>query len=70
MMSDDLKPCPFCGNSKRSWLGVENWQQGFNATCWQCKARAAFKPTEAEAIAAWNRRASDEPDSAEQSGQL
>ena len=56
-MKNKLKPCPFCGDFSIS--GVE--EHGENAGEWYiyctgCFTRTAYYNTEAEAIAAWNRR--------------
>ena len=46
----DLKPCPFCGEEQpphddTSWV-----------RCLGCGAETGWRPTGAEAIAAWNTR--------------
>lgn len=48
-MSEELKPCPFCGG--------EAEYEGLYCYCLQCESRMADNPDEASAIAAWNRRA-------------
>jgi Lar family restriction alleviation protein len=52
-MSDDLKPCPFCGEAQpphddTSWV-----------RCLGCGAETGWRPTGDEAIAAWNTRTPD-----------
>ena len=69
-MSDDLKPCPFCGYDKIQITADEN--QGYKwgrAVCICCNAvgpevrtgydKSFEAPWRAEAKAEWNRRASD-----------
>jgi Lar family restriction alleviation protein len=49
----ELKPCPFCGGTPRSFWGSDvNYVQ-----CLACSADGPVADTEDEAIAAWNRRA-------------
>jgi Lar family restriction alleviation protein len=53
-MSPKLERCPFCG-----WPAASNFAQVGVAwvTCTDCGAEGPVEDTEAEAIAAWNRRA-------------
>lgn len=62
-MSDQLKPCPFCGGeAQMGKLDVAkpygDFQYGAGCVTFMCvgSARPIFQ-TEAEAFAAWNRRA-------------
>jgi Lar family restriction alleviation protein len=52
----DLLSCPFCGGVKHE-IGYDS--AGFDVQChsWTCRAKTGSHTTEAEAIAAWNRRA-------------
>lgn len=52
-MSDDLKPCPFCGGIKVLLVDIA---EVYSVRC-QCNAEGPYEFTPAEAIAAWNRRA-------------
>jgi len=57
----DLKPCPFCGHraeTQEYGMRTEAWA----VWCVECKAQMESISTEAEAIAAWNRRAPDPRD--------
>lgn len=52
-----LKPCPFCGGNATT---VESDPTGeFFICCESCKAFVGVYATENEAVAAWNRRATD-----------
>lgn len=59
-MSEELKPCPFCGNkvvykrqfSESLFGAIWNW----NVKCFNCIAEGPICDTEQEAISAWNRR--------------
>lgn len=61
-MDVELKPCPFCGSSMESpsWVlnAADSAERLMAVMCWQphCGAQGAMYRTEAEAIAAWNRR--------------
>jgi len=54
-MSNELKPCPFCGGTKlhETSNGVEN----MFLECEECGADGPAEMTRAKMIAAWNRRA-------------
>ena len=58
-MSDELKPCPFCGRADN--IVMEAWgtfaARGF---CHNCGAVGPPDANEATAIENWNRRAADE----------
>lgn len=71
-MSDDLKPCPFCGSglakgpgryTQASFSGVEVMDDLTNPYVWcgTCCARTLTCDSVAEAIAAWNTRATPAP---------
>ena len=59
-MSDELKPCPFCG--AKAWLNDYEAKFGdmtVQSRCPQCTfcgCNLGYFPTKAKAIAAWNRR--------------
>lgn len=62
-MADELKSCPFCGSAA---MALKDWQGFWAVRCNNdgtlgkevvpCNAAGPERPTEAEAIAAWNRR--------------
>ncbi len=52
-MTDELKPCPFCGARDPDWFHVVYGE----VNCGNCGAVGPCELTDAEAIAAWNRRA-------------
>lgn len=62
-MSDELKPCPFCGGEDIDGDFVIGHQGGditkplVASGCWNCSACGPDKPTKQEAIEAWNKRA-------------
>lgn len=52
-MSEELKPCPFCGGKNmRIWNTSTPW-----VSCDDCLANTAYGETKEEAIEQWNRRA-------------
>lgn len=62
-MSEKLLPCPFCGGESRirEYKDVEfliHNADCFMVQCDRCGCGTSYEATKAEAIAAWNRRAS------------
>lgn len=55
---DELAPCPvpWCNEAEQLSFIVSYWSGRACVECLSCKARGPFKPTKAEAIAAWNSR--------------
>lgn len=53
-MTDELKPCPFCGGDD---LEVTDMDGDHYVLCHGCALEAPFHDSRAEAVAAWNRRA-------------
>jgi Lar family restriction alleviation protein len=67
-MSEELKPCPFCGNEPtiRIFKGKDGWRDRYAVICRYdeggCGAESGLYHYESEAIEAWNRRVKDELD--------
>lgn len=58
-MSNDLKPCPFCGSGNVRYKEAEH-----AVVCARCKARGSIAPDEEMAIRMWDDRAGElKPDS-------
>ena len=57
-MSKELKACPFCGGEAENDFGFKchDTETYFYVVCLKCGAEAIGYKTDAEAIAAWNRR--------------
>lgn len=56
-MSDELKPCPFCGAHLPHMWSLTLDGKEHSIKCTECPGRAVFKSsTREQAIAAWNRR--------------
>ncbi len=55
-MSEELKPCPFCG--EQAFDGIDGIAPDFlyHILCTNCNACQQDYKTEEEAIKAWNRR--------------
>lgn len=63
-MSEELKPCPFCGDDEAYFEGeypAPDTSEWGAVHCADCCAIGPYAPTQAEAIADWNRRAQPEP---------
>ena len=62
-MTEELKPCPFCGNKKPQtwwdWTTPKGKNEGFNIICNQCEQACVNRIYKHEAIQAWNGRAND-----------
>lgn len=52
-MSEELKPCPFCGRNGRFSYGC-----GYEIYCEECGSRVETYPSKEQAIEMWNRRPS------------
>jgi len=53
-MSEELRPCPFCGSNFVNMNRVGWW-----VVCENCGAEGPAKETREEALATWNRRANE-----------
>ena len=59
-MTDQLKPCPFCGpGNSIPGLWFDDASNAYRVNCGRCGSGTGFKPhwTEADAAEAWNTRA-------------
>lgn len=56
-MTEELKPCPFCGASAQVAEMPRGFRNYFALECAMCSGEGPPGKTSAEAIAAWNRRA-------------
>ena len=58
----EIKKCPHCGGKAeiKNIYTQTGSHLGVIITCVECENRTAYKDTEPEAIAAWNKRAKDE----------
>ena len=60
-MREVLKTCPFCGGEAEVMNGCACYEpDDYWIRCKKCEAETRIYDSEAEAIAAWNRRANDE----------
>lgn len=59
-MTEELKPCPFCGNKKILVAYEEQLDNAYDVYCVVCKCGAAMRNSIKEAaIEAWNKRYTD-----------
>ncbi len=65
-MSENLKFCPFCGGEAEPFNPFGEIDGTWTVLCRECASSVGFEQTEAEAIAAWNARATDVTLTAEQ----
>lgn len=57
-MTDELKPCPFCGSKKVEFANMTG--RGMFVYCKSCKASANIALRKEDAIYLWNRRAEEQ----------
>ncbi|MCD8350069.1 MAG: Lar family restriction alleviation protein [Planctomycetaceae bacterium] len=58
-MSEELRPCPFCGGEADVEMVLNDY---WNAYCVDCGATTTDIIDQNEAIAAWNRRTPEPPE--------
>jgi len=56
-LAEALEPCPFCENDNAELRMSTVRSEGGQVVCDDCAAAGSWMATEAEAIAAWNKRA-------------
>lgn len=59
-MTDELKPCPFCGSKRVDFAKIPN--KGLFVFCVNCKASSNFAVRKEDAIYLWNKRAEAQND--------
>lgn len=62
-MSENLKPCPFCGGEAKLYAGKINfypYDHRFRVWCSKCNAMSNLFRTKDEALASWNWRVDHE----------
>ena len=58
-MSEDLKPCPFCGPKEEPYQpNIEGDSGWFTIVCGWCEARIAGEKSQDKAVSEWNTRPS------------
>lgn len=58
-MKGQIKPCPFCGGTDL-YIDGGAFLQDFEVRCMKCGGRVCYFNTRVDALAAWNRRVTDE----------
>ena len=56
-MTEELKPCPFCGGEAETFNPFDNIAGTWCVICCECACASGFEQTETEATEAWNTRA-------------
>lgn len=57
-MTDELKPCPFCGGKARVKCSIK--EDLWGVACYKCECCTKVFFSEEEAVEAWNRRVNDD----------
>ena len=60
-MTDELKPCPFCGGEGVEILDYRERGWLYAIECLDCNASTGPQREKLDAIDAWNRRTGEEP---------
>ena len=58
-MSEELKPCPFCGGEAKVWHCSDLDIRNYLVICEDCGACTKYTDSEDLCIEAWNRRVND-----------
>lgn len=58
-MSEELKPCPFCGGEAATKSTIYGYGERYEAYCTKCYIGLDLFESEEDAIKAWNKRATD-----------
>lgn len=62
-MSEELKPCPFCGGkAQKAPIAAEWWTTYWGVQCANCGCESPGYIDYNKAVEVWNRRANDETD--------
>ena len=54
-LTNELKPCPFCG-SDELFIDEGEYRNDYSINCTDCGCRIGYFDTYAQAASAWNRR--------------
>ena len=55
-MTEDLKPCPFCGGKAILGIDENDRKRPYFVYCDKCNNSTAFYKSKRKAVEAWNRR--------------
>ena len=53
---EELKPCPFCGDTDIEIIEPSECYDEFEVQCQECGARSEWENSKEKAVANWNRR--------------
>ena len=55
-MTEELKPCPFCGCDQVLTWHIGHYDRPWVVECWRCQTQGPHAITEDVAIKLWNER--------------